>query len=321
LGECECGAFTKWWDSSLETHVCSTECYENMWRCYLSSNPDNTYGKRVAMYSQEMAVEKDVVARHWESDHYAQIYFKDILIVVKDQIGYLIKCIESIQKYTSNYNLYIWDNESDAPTREYLEGLRKHGVRLIRSEANKGFIGPNNVLASLGNSDYIIVLNSDTIVKSGWATLLCGVLEDNPSVGQVGYLGGLLNSDGTGSYTNFGYDVDYILGWCFAMRREDYKSYGLFDEELKFAYFEDADLSLRLKNNGLSLYSCYLPLVHHYGNKTLGSIDIDLKPTIMSNLDVFRRRWHDYLSSGRVKAPRKPRIWGSPGVSRKSTQA
>ena len=156
---------------------------------------------------------------------------------------------------------------------------------------------------------------------AGWTSALCGKLKEEPDVGQVGCLGGLLEADGTGSYTNFGYDVDYIMGWCFCMRREDYRKHGLFDETLRFAYFEDADLSLRLKSLGYKLYAFHDSLVHHYGNKTLASVDIDLVETIRFNHATFRERWQEYLGSKRVKAPRKPRIWGSPGVPRKITQA
>lgn len=322
LGECGCGAFTRWWDRCLKKHICSVECGEQAYRQYLSDDMVNCSLKRIGLYADEIQHEEDLEFRHYEDDYNYWKMSKDILIVVHDQLEYVKQCIESIDAWTVNHNLYIWDNESGRETREYLESLKSsHGARLIRSDANKGFIKPNNELAKLGQSDYIICLNSDTEVWAGWTAALCGKLEEEPEVAQTGCLGGLLEADGTGSYTNFGCDVDYIMGWCFCMRREDYKKYGLFNEDLTFAYFEDADLSLRLKSFGHKVYAFHMPIVHHYGNKTLSSVDIDLMETIRSNHAIFREMWQGYLGSDRVMAPRKPRIWGSPGVPKKIAQA
>ena len=85
---------------------------------------------------------------------------KDILIIVHNQLEYTRQCIESIQANTKNYNLYIWDNNSNKETREYLETL---DATLCCSNKNTGFIFPNNALAKLTDSDYIILLNNDTV--------------------------------------------------------------------------------------------------------------------------------------------------------------
>lgn len=220
---------------------------------------------------------------------------KDILIVVRDQPEYIESCIKSIEQNTDNYNIYVWDNGSSEPTKSYLEDS-SHTIR--RSEDNLGFIRPNNQLASMGNSPYIILLNSDTVVKSGWDKAMIGWLQQNPDVAEVGYLGGILDKECKGGKFDFGSGVDYICGWGLCVSRKTYDEFGLFDEEhLDFAYAEDADLSLRLREAGREIYALHLDYVIHFENKTAKTVsqERDMKITFERNHEYMRLRWSEFL--------------------------
>lgn len=228
---------------------------------------------------------------------------KDIIIIVRDQFSYVKKCIDSIFANTTNFNLYIWDNGSGKETSKYLQSLEGDGVVVVRSEQNEGFILPNNRLAALGESPYIVLLNSDTEVKTGWDEALIGWLQNNPSTGIVGFEGGLMNSEGMGISTNQGAEVDYIAGWCLAMSRETYNSLGLFDEKnLTFAYCEDTDLGLRAKAAGLGVYALNLELVLHHANITSRTVsrERNMKPEFIANHEYIRQQWKKYLSEERI---------------------
>lgn len=231
---------------------------------------------------------------------------KDIIIVVHDQLDYIKKCIESLYKNTQNFTLYLWDNGSMTPTKEYLEETRHShdNVVLIRHSDNLGFIKPNNELAKLGTSPYIILLNSDTEVLKGWDTALIGWLKGNPNCGVVGYQGGTLDANGKGSGKDRSGDlIDYVCGWCFCITRSIYESNGLFDQDnLSFAYGEDSDFSLRLKEKGLDIYALYIKLVKHYGNITALEVhkEKDTSESFESNHQYIRSRWKDYLENKRV---------------------
>ncbi len=238
---------------------------------------------RFALFHEEIKRELAVSAQY-------QPVMKDILIVVHNQFPYVQECIESIQKNTKNYKLYIWDNASENETSNYLESL---DAVLVRTEENFGFIVPNNRLVSLGDSPYIILLNSDTFVRPGWDASL--VSHINSGYSQVGYIGGLLDNQGRGDGASFGSGVDYIPGWCFCIARSTYAEFGLFDEvNLDFAYCEDADFSLRLTEAGNSIYALHLGLVHHYGNKTIKKVaeERDVESTFKNNHLYMMDRWH-----------------------------
>jgi GT2 family glycosyltransferase len=231
---------------------------------------------------------------------------KDILVIVHDQLDYVKKCIASLYENTKNFVLYIWDNNSLPPTKEYLEEVARtnDNVVLKRHSENVGFIVPNNELAKLGNSPYVILLNSDTEVRKGWDTALIGWLKNNQKCVQVGYEGGLLEPDGRGNGKSWcGNTVDYVCGWCFCISRETYNQHGLFDENnLSFAYGEDSDFSLRLKEAGHDIYAMHIKLVRHYGNVTAKEVqsEMDTSLSFDANHIYIRNRHAHYLANHRM---------------------
>ncbi|GAI73014.1 unnamed protein product [marine sediment metagenome] len=46
-----------------------------------------------------------------------------IIILVKDALKYVDKCLKSLNKYTNNYELILVDNNSKKKTKDYLKKL------------------------------------------------------------------------------------------------------------------------------------------------------------------------------------------------------
>jgi hypothetical protein len=301
-----CNSYTKWLDVLFQVNVCSEECNSTMWHQYRNDQKiQGTYEN----FEDHFSKIKEELKLGQENKE----VWKDIIIVVKDQLSYFKDCIESIQKNSTNYHLYIWDNGSKKETQDYIESLvfkynpekdENYAITTIRSEGNTGFIHPNNELIALGTSPYIILLNSDTKVFENWDNTMISFLSQNPDVAQVGYWGGHLDSSGRGFGGTNGYEIDYVPGWCFCISRNTYQEFGLFSEKLKFAYCEDSDFSLRLQEAGKKIYSLYTPLVHHYQNVTVKDVEketeIDLKFTFDHNHNYIKERWKDYLSKNRA---------------------
>lgn len=308
LGPCSvCGAFTRWIDGRLQKLVCSEECCGAFWKTQ-ESNPEKLFRhEKFDLFRQSAETELALASL-------ARPAWKDIIIVVRDQLSYLKMCIESVRQHTRDYTLYIWDNGSGKETAEYLEQLQaEHAlgnyqdwdIEVWTSKENEGFIKPNNRLAAIGDGEYIILLNSDTKVYEHWDTAMLSWLQNNSDVGQVGYWGGHLGPDGRGFGGDNGYDVDYIPGWCFAIQRSTYEELGLFNEQdLKFAYCEDADFSLRVKESGRKLYAIHAPLVYHFQNKTIQAVKdegkIDVAKSFQENHTYLCSRWANYLANQRV---------------------
>lgn len=197
---------------------------------------------------------------------------KDILIVIHDQLKYIQKCVDSIFENTSKFNLYLWNNGSDESTTAYLQSVvdSNKNCKLFNYPCNVGFILPNNIMIKECTSEWIFLVNSDVEVFRNWDSVLIGVLKNNPDVAQTGFSGGYFNKNGNVVSYGSGFDIDYICGYCFCINKQIYKKFGLFDDvNLEFAYCEDSDFSMRLKEAGKKIYACHsTELVRHHGNKT-----------------------------------------------------
>lgn len=219
---------------------------------------------------------------------------KDIIILVHDQLDCTRDCINSIVRNTQNYHIYIWDNGSKEETANYLQSVKNTNISVERCEENLGFIIPNNRLAARGKSPYIILLNSDTIVRKGWDETMIAWLQTHPDIASVGCQGGLLDERMIGKTIMPGYDIDYLCGWCLCFPRSIYERVGLFDENhLDFAYGEDSDFSFRLKDAGYKIYGMHSDLVLHLQARTSMTVQYerDMSATFIRNHAYLVERW------------------------------
>lgn len=257
------------------------------------------------VYQERLAAEQGDMARYRDAS-------KDIIVVVHDQLPYFKTTVESLLTHTDNYHLYVWDNNSRPDTCEYLQELSfQLGDRIdvMRSDTNVGFIHPNNELARWGSGEYLVLLNSDVELYDNWDRMLLGVLQARPDVRLVGCEGGLVDERGIGGRPGFGYNIDYVCGWCLALARSTYEQYGLFNPELKFAYAEDSDLGFRLQSRGHKIYALYSRMAHHFENKTIHAVhaekEVDVVATFNRNHEIIASEWGTYLREQRIDIRRK----------------
>jgi N-acetylglucosaminyl-diphospho-decaprenol L-rhamnosyltransferase len=211
----------------------------------------------------------------------------------------LADCLRSIPAGAAglNYQVVVVDNAStdgsaDMVARDFPD------VQLIRSSENLGFARGNNLGIRAANPDtpYILLLNSDTLIKPGTLTALVHFMDTHPDAGAVSPR--LLRPDGTPQPYAFGGDptpmyllrramkqlllhrylhdwamdhlqsVDWVSGACLLVRRVAIEQVGLLDENM-FMYFEDNDWCLRIRKAGWRVY--YNPQVEiiHLGGQSL----------------------------------------------------
>lgn len=247
-----------------------------------------------------MELEKIRLEMGWSLDGRGR---KDVVVVVRDGLPHVRVCMESLFANTEEFELHLWDNASGEETAEYLrEVASRPNVRLTRSPTNEGFVVPNNRLVRECSSEWVVLLNSDTEVLPHWDELLVGTLRNNPDLAQAGYGGGVLDSECEFAGRGYGRNVDFLMGYCVCMRRETMLEFGPFDEEnIRFAYCEDSDLSLRLREKGFGLYACHAEdMVRHVGGGTTSRVlmeDERLSGCAKENLAYLKRRW---ISSARL---------------------
>jgi GT2 family glycosyltransferase len=211
------------------------------------------------------------------------------------------------------FELIVVDNASEDETPGRLS--RAAGLRLILNDENRGFGPATNQGAAHARGEYLALLNSDAFVHRGWLEPLLETLAQ-PGVGATvpRYLhrdgslqeaGALLACDGTVQLYGDGDDpdksryrfrriVDYGSAVCMLMRRETFAALGGFDDLYAPAYYEDADLCLRLAERGESVVFEPRSTVTHvrYGS---GGLDqaVELSER---NRSLFVGRWKRRLA-------------------------
>lgn len=209
-------------------------------------------------------------------------------------INYLKDCLESLYSQeagTPAFQVLVVDNASGDGSAEQAERLFP-AVRVIRLAENTGFCHAVNVGIRASDTPYIILLNNDTKVKSGFVKNLYDAIRKNKKAFSVSAR--MLMWDRPELVDDAG-DLYTVLGWAYARGKgrpaEDYgrrvkvfsacggaaiyrrsilEEIGLFDE-LHFAYLEDLDLGYRARIHGYC--NLYEPAaeVLHFGSASTGS--------------------------------------------------
>jgi len=168
-------------------------------------------------------------------------------------------------------------------------------VRLVLSDANLGYAKANNRGILQAKGRYILLLNSDAVVRRGALEHMVRYLDDHPGVGAVGPK--LLNVDGSiqrscwpfpmkvllgnafllfrlgvlDDYRRWDhrYDrrVDWIVSAALLVRRELFEDVGLFDEHL-FVYGVEVEWAKRAANQGWRFVSLAEPEITHFGGQS-----------------------------------------------------
>ena len=228
----------------------------------------------------------------------------DIILPVYNALYDVKKCINSIIPTLSDgkIQLIIVNDSSEKETTDYLQQVSKQSKRiiLIENEKNLGYTKTVNIGLRYSDSDYKIVLNSDTIVPKNWIKKLIACGESSKHIGIVGPLSNaaswqtvpVLTENGKfkinelpenitvedadkicDKFTFNSYPkVSLLNGFCYAIKKEVLDTIGYLDENaFPMGYGEEDDFSLRAQNAGFLLAVAINTYVFHAKSKSFGT--------------------------------------------------
>ncbi len=213
----------------------------------------------------------------------------------------LLASLQRIEKNNFNLQIIVVDNGSEIKFQlDHQE--EKENITILRNDENKGFAGGYNIgicEALAQKADYVLIINNDTKVYSDMLKNLLKILQSDSKIGVtvpkiyfakghefykdrysekelgkvIWYAGGYIDwkniksvHRGVDEVDHGQYDktepIDFATGCCMLFKSEVLEKIGLFDERY-FLYYEDADLSQRIKKAGFKIY--YAPqamLIH-----------------------------------------------------------
>lgn len=220
----------------------------------------------------------------------------DVVVCIHGALPYVQRCVESVLADDSYpFRLLLMDDGSEDTTFSWLKSFAQahENVILHREDHRTGYTMTANRALRSSNADLLVLLNSDTMVPSGWIEKLieCGYSDE-----KIGIFGPLSNIGGWQSLPHAKDDKDrwiyntipsessiseidrrvervsqkafprvpLLNGFCFAIRREVMDAIGCFDEEsFPEGFHEEYDYCLRAAAAGFDIAIADHAYVYH----------------------------------------------------------
>ena len=228
----------------------------------------------------------------------------DVVVCVHDALKDVRECLHSLlAKSERPLRLILVNDGSNEPTCDFLRAFvdRHPTVTLIhRKEPPHGYTLAANLGIEASQSDYVVLLNSDTVLTPGWLRRMVACGESHEDVGILGPLSNAashqsvpsvkegsewsrnplpswLTVDGMGVVVAqdalcAATPLPFLNGFCYAIKRAVIETIGLLDEE-HFAegYCEENDYSLRAREAGFELAVVDDAYVYHSKSRSYGA--------------------------------------------------
>lgn len=222
-----------------------------------------------------------------------------IIIVTYNSATEIGPCLDSLVGHTAPFptTITVVDNASTDGTAALVRG-RWPDVQVIESPTNVGFSRANNLGIRATTSDYVLLMNPDTVAPPGAIQTLVRGLAGHPEAAIAGAR--LLSERGfpelswgepigpwnelkrkmfsilyyrkvrrvvrkVDKLSRQAREVAWVSGACMVIRRPDLEAVGLLDERY-FMYTEDVDLCVAMAKRGRTvLYVAGAEVLHHRG--------------------------------------------------------
>jgi len=242
-----------------------------------------------------------------------------VVVVHYNQPQYTRQCLLSLAKCRSvglKMTVLVVDNGS-TKRLSLPKNLSQNKFKVIRSESNLGFTGGNNLGIHTAierfNSDYILLLNNDTLVEPRFLTQMMKQVAAQPRVGVMSpliyfspgrefhyssysrkdrgkviwYAGGSLDWPNLSFFHRGVNEVDrghfnqqltsqFATGCAMLIRREVLEKCGFLDKKF-FMYGEDVDFSLKAVAAGYEIGFCPTARIWHINAGSSGGSGSDLQ--------------------------------------------
>lgn len=249
------------------------------------------------------------------------------IIIVNYKTPVLLKnCISSIFDKTEgvNFEIIVVDNDSNDGSDPLIKE-NFPSVNYLQSGSNLGFGKANNIGVKIAKGRNIFFLNSDTILLNNAIKILSDYLDENSNVGVCGgnlfderlkhihsfsprfpgiysELDAIINGrlsklkqNTTLQYNTLNYPIQvaYICGADMMVKATVLEEAGVFDPDF-FLYFEEAELSFRIKKQGYDLFNVPQAKIIHLEGASQTSSKSKITFYNASRKKYYKKRYNLY---------------------------
>lgn len=224
-----------------------------------------------------------------------------IIIVTWNSANEIAACLDSLKSAQVQHEIWVVDNNSSDDTVNIVSS-QFPDVRLVSNTENVGFAKANNQAIAQTTSDYVLILNPDTLVIEGTVERALEEIEARPQVGLLGVK--TLNADRSLQASCFRFptlrmnvaeqfnlhylfplkargriflstfwdhstsrSVDWVLGAFMLVKRSAIEKAGNLPEQY-YMYGEDLDWCYQICKAGYQVWFASEASLVHYGNKS-----------------------------------------------------
>ncbi len=226
--------------------------------------------------------------------------------------------LESLSHYSGKLEVIVVDNGSKRDPQEQIQTAYPDTI-YIRSEANLGFAGGNNLGIRRASGKYLFFINNDTEITPGLIECMSAYLDENPNVGGISPKIHFYDHPGTFQFAGFTkvniltgrnstigemekdqgqYDtpvkIPYLHGAAMMVRSEVIQKVGLMPEQF-FLYYEELDWSESITHPGFELHYVPCGIIYHKESVSTGK-NSPLKTFYLNrNRILFMKRNHTWI--------------------------
>ena len=316
------------------------------WRCHATSVASNIEAKPYAIEAARGAVAENLRRHGFKnfqitSTRAFETIFKiryqiigspriSIVILNKDHVMDLKRCISSIEEKSTydNYEIIVVENNSETKEiKDYYELLKDDPrVKVVTYTGSFNYSAINNFGVKETTGEYILLLNNDTqVITVNWMEemLMYAQREDVGAVGAKLYYGDKtiqhagvvigLGAHRTAGHThykqhreNLGYmgrlcyaqDVTAVTGACLLVKKSLFEKVGGLDESFAIS-LNDVDFCLKLRKLGLLNVFTPFAELYHFESISRGLDDQGEKAERYNRESAhFRDKWKKELQQG-----------------------
>ncbi len=247
---------------------------------------------------------------------------------------YIEDCLESILKIEKyKVHIYVIDNGSKDSSIEIINKIKNEQITLIKLEKNYGTtISRNKGLHLIKETDFICILDSDTIINEKAIEIMVNYLDKHENVGITGP--SMRGKDGTKQipyrkfptwklkiykaipikyFNNKGellekyqikelpedFECDYIISACWIMRFNTYKRLGDLDEKIFYSP-EDVEYCMRAWQQGLKVVHLKnAEIIHYYQRISKKKLISKANYTHLLGLHYVLKKYKKFLKAYR----------------------
>lgn len=244
-----------------------------------------------------------------------------VVIVTHNQWEYTRQCLDGIRMRTDEpIEIIVVDNAS---TDDTVSRLRERGdVLLIENATNRGFPAAANQGISAARGAYVLLLNNDVVVTTGWLRRLLDAFACDSNLGLVGPCSNCVSGE---QRIEVGYNelssldgwawgwskrhrgektlTDRLVGFCLLIRREVVDAVGLLDERFGVGCFEDDDFCRRALLAGYRAAIVWDSFVHHFGSRTFLGSGVPFAGILEENRRRYLEKWSELDKCGEIDPP------------------